>query len=111
MFLSIYQLVSVLVFLSSRVVAQIVQNNWIAPVGTDPDFQQTFINGTVLAIAWEGWNSSIRTQYLEEATTTADLWVTSFNFALSAFSQLLSGIYEISSLLGPSILVNLTCVC
>ncbi|KIM98538.1 hypothetical protein OIDMADRAFT_31323 [Oidiodendron maius Zn] len=85
-----YQLVSVLVFLSPRVVAQIVQNNWIAPVGTDPDFQQTFINGTVLAIAWEGWNSSIRTQYLEEATTTADLWVTSFNFALSAFSQLLS---------------------
>jgi hypothetical protein len=103
MFLSMYQLVSVLAFLSQRAVAQIVRNNWIAPVGTDPDFQQTFINGNELGVAWEGWNSSIRTQYLEETSTTADLWVTSYNFALSPFSRLLSGMYEISPFLGPSI--------
>ena len=105
MFLPIYQLILGLVLLSQPAVAQIVQNNWIAPVGTDPDFQQTFINGTVLAVAWEGWNSSIRTQYLEETTTTADLWVTSYNFALSPFSQLLSGMYKISRLLVQVFLV------
>ena len=98
MFLSVYQLISVLVLLSQQVVAQHLQDNWISPVGTDPDFQQTFINGQVLAVAWEGWNSSIVTQYLEESTTIADLWVTSFNFALSPFSQLLSGIYKVFSL-------------
>ena len=90
-----YQLISVL-FLLQRVVAQRVQDNWIAPIGTDPDFQQTFINGQVLAVAWEGWNASVVTQYLEETTTIADLWVTSFNFALSPFSQLLSGIQKSS---------------
>ena len=89
MFLSTYQLIPVL-FLLQRVVAQRVQANWIAPIGTDPDFQQTFINGQVLAVAWEGWNASVVNQYLEETTTIADLWVTSFNFQLSAFSQLLS---------------------
>jgi hypothetical protein len=105
MVLSTCQLVSVLglLLLSQRAFAQTVEENWIAPVGTDSDFQQTFINGNVLAVAWEGWNSSIRTQYLEETTTTADLWVTSFNFVLSPFSQLLSGMCEISPHIGLSI--------
>lgn len=37
-------LISVFVFLLQQAVTQIVQNNWIAPAGTEPDFQQTFTN-------------------------------------------------------------------
>ncbi|KIM95340.1 hypothetical protein OIDMADRAFT_21126 [Oidiodendron maius Zn] len=97
MFLSMYQLIPVW-FLLQRVVAQRIQDNWIAPIGADSDFQQTFINGQVLAVAWEGWNASVVQQYLEETTTVADLWVTSFNFALSPFSQLL---IENINIVGP----------
>jgi hypothetical protein len=98
MFPFTYRLASVLILLSQPSAAQIVQNNWISPAGTDPDFQQTFTNGNAISVAWEGWNSSIRTQYFEEKSTTADLWVTSYNFGLSPFSQLLSGKCRISCL-------------
>lgn len=96
MSLSTYQLASILILLPSHVIGQIVQNNWVSPDGTEPDFQQTFINSNVLGVALEGWNSRTRTQYFEEESTTADLWVTSYNFALSPFSQLLSGKKRIS---------------
>lgn len=104
MFFSAYCSAAVVVLLLQRAVAQTFQSSWISPVGTDPDFQQTFINGDTLAVAWEGWNSSDRTQAFAEETTTADLWVTSFNFALSSFSQLLISMYEICPPLCPSII-------
>lgn len=84
----------ILLLLSQRAVAEEFRSRWILPVGTDPDFQQSFTNGDTLAVAWEGWNSSQRATIFGDAITTADLWVTSFNFGLSQFSQLLISMYE-----------------
>lgn len=86
--------VLLLVLLSRGAVAQHVYNNveegWVLPDGRDSDFQQTFINGKTLAVAWEGWNSSTTDGSLGKGVTIGDLWVTSTSFAQAQYSQLLT---------------------
>jgi hypothetical protein len=98
MFLSTSHVFLVLGLLSLRAVAQSVQSYWVTPKGNDADFSQTFTNGNALAVAWEGWNSSIINSLLHADVTQADLWVTSSSFGSDDFSQRLAGMCDTSPL-------------
>lgn len=94
MFLLKYSLVSVFGLLLHQAVAQTIRNAWVVPDGTADDLAQTFTNGSSLAIAWTGWNASVRILLLDDTATTGNLWVTSYKFDQVHYSQLLAGMFE-----------------
>ncbi|PVH88979.1 hypothetical protein DL98DRAFT_508819, partial [Cadophora sp. DSE1049] len=68
--------------------AQTVQSIlWKVPDGTLPDLSQQFTTGNTLPLSWNAWNSD---QYVDATKNLVDLWATSFDYSLNAFSQRLA---------------------
>lgn len=60
---------------------------WVVPDGTQSDLSQTFRQGITLQITWLGAPADY--QY----DTLTNLWVTSWEYEKTAYSQLLEGIF------------------
>ncbi|KAH7409455.1 hypothetical protein BKA64DRAFT_720727 [Cadophora sp. MPI-SDFR-AT-0126] len=68
--------------------AQTVQSIlWKVPDGTLSDLSQQFTTGNTLPLSWNAWNSD---QYVDATKNLVDLWATSFDYSLNAFSQRLA---------------------
>ncbi|KAG4432644.1 hypothetical protein IFR05_011869 [Cadophora sp. M221] len=68
-------------FTTAQTVQSIV---WKVPDGTLPDLSQQFTTGNTLPLSWNAWNLD---QYVNATKNLVDLWVTSFDYSLNAFSQ------------------------
>lgn len=78
-------------------VAQTVQSIlWKVPDGTLADLSQQFKTGNTLPLSWNTWNSD---QYVDATKKLVDLWVTSFDYSLNAFSQRLASEYQLLQIL------------
>ena len=67
-----------------------VQQGWILPDGSYPDFSQTFRVGQTLPLSWSALNA-----------TVDNLWVTTFDYGVDQFSQLLAGKYFTQNIILP----------
>ncbi|CRG87128.1 hypothetical protein PISL3812_04143 [Talaromyces islandicus] len=93
-----YLLFSTILMIASfphLVAAETAQNHWKVPNGNQADFSQTFTNGEILPIAWNGWNSEWTDDFLD-GTTVANLWVTSYNYKSYQYTQELTKGVDIS---------------
>ncbi|KAK2744796.1 hypothetical protein FQN55_006552 [Onygenales sp. PD_40] len=72
------------------------QEGWGVPDGGQPDFTATLRNGQSVPFSWKGWNSTWTDEYLDGKTTN-DLWVTSFDYAIAPFAELLAQGIDISN--------------
>jgi hypothetical protein len=74
----------------------------------DDDFSQIFYEGDTFPIAWVGWPATTIDSYLK-GTNVADLWITSFDYDQTPFTQLLtSGFFPILPwFFLPGLLTNL----
>lgn len=58
---------------------------WIVPDGTQPDLSQTFHQGLILQVSW------LEAPAGYQFDTLTNLWVTSWEYDKTAYSQLLEG--------------------
>ncbi|KAK2811473.1 hypothetical protein FQN50_002096 [Emmonsiellopsis sp. PD_5] len=72
------------------------QAGWGVPDGSQPDFTVTLRNGQSVPFSWKGWNSTWTDEYLGGKATN-DLWVTSFDYTVAPFAELLAQGIDISS--------------
>lgn len=74
-------LLSLLIFISRTVVAQIApDSHWIEPDGSKADFSETYTTGDTITLSWGGLNKSM-----------SDLWVTSWHPTENDFAIRIAG--------------------
>ena len=59
---------------------------WNVPSGQDVDFSNTFYDGNTVPISWNEYGGGNTASY-----DTLDLWVTTFDYTVHQYSQLLNG--------------------
>jgi len=77
----------------------IQQAVWNVPNGQDADFSNTFYDGNTVPISWNELEDGNTALY-----ATLDLWVTTFDYTINQYSQLLTGnsLYHHALLWNPS---------
>src|SRR5215469_3891857 len=61
---------------------------WTVPNGQEPDFSNTFTVGNTIPISWnQDGNGTV------EENNALDLWVTTFDYSVHQYSQLLEGMF------------------
>lgn len=66
--------------------ATVQQIVWNVPNGQEPDFSNTFYAGNTVPISWNELGGGNTAAY-----DSLDLWVTTFDYSVHQYSQLLTG--------------------
>lgn len=61
---------------------------WNVPNGQEPDFSNTFTGGNTIPISWNQYGNGSMEGY-----DALDLWVTTFDYSVHQYSQLLDGMF------------------
>jgi hypothetical protein len=79
--------------------AQTVQTLlWNVPDGKATDLSLTFTNGVTLPLSWNNWTS---TSYIDTSQTHVDLWVTSYDWNLNQYAEVLKSKDSLTRDRGP----------
>ncbi|KAK2798094.1 hypothetical protein FQN51_007913 [Onygenales sp. PD_10] len=75
--------------------SQVAQDGWNVPDGGQDDFTVTLRKGQAVPFSWSGWDSSWTDTFLNGESIN-DLWVTSYDYHVTPFSELITQEIDVS---------------
>ncbi|PGH19574.1 hypothetical protein AJ80_03910 [Polytolypa hystricis UAMH7299] len=75
--------------------SQVAQDSWSVPDGQQDDFTVTLRKGQTIPFSWRGWSSVWTDTYLNKKTIN-DLWVTSYDYHVAPFAELIAQDIDVS---------------